>query len=180
MTPYRSSHRLLYAGQTHRKWTSSSVQLHNLQSLLSGGIECGLWYLPNSIWSLWQLALILVRAIRYFATFTSERYITLQLELGLEQFVNSNTWMSFSKWICPNSCSSSYGCHFKQVSFTTKQDRMSFYTTAAVSSYSKVWMLIGVAFVALKCSMVATLHFMTFHKAEKSINAVPCMIVMCF
>ena len=49
---------------------------------------------------------------------------------------------------------------------------------AAVSSRSKVWMLIGVvAIVALKCSMVATLHFMTFHKAEKSINAVPCMIV---
>ena len=49
---------------------------------------------------------------------------------------------------------------------------------AAVSSRSKVWMLIGVvAIVALKCSMVATLHFMTFHKAEKSITAVPCMIV---
>ena len=170
--------------QIWKNWPTlcKTPKFHNFQPIITWRHQEPLtssWFI-DSIWSLWQLALNLVRAIRYFATFTSERYITLQLELGLEQFVNSNTWMSFSKWICPNSCSSSYGCHFKQVSFTTKQDRMSFYTTAAVSSYSKVWMLIGVAFVALKCSMVATLHFMTFHKAEKSINAVPCMIVMCF
>ena len=40
MTVYSSSLRSLYyyTGQTQTKWTSSSVQLHNLQSLCSGGI----------------------------------------------------------------------------------------------------------------------------------------------
>ena len=49
MTVYSSSLRSLYTGQTHTKWTSSSIQLHNLQSLCSGGMEHGLWYLPSSI-----------------------------------------------------------------------------------------------------------------------------------
>ena len=43
MTVYSSSLRSLYTGQTQTKWTSSSIQLHNLQSLCSGGMEHGLW-----------------------------------------------------------------------------------------------------------------------------------------
>ena len=46
MTVYSSSFRSLYTGQTHMKWSSSS---HNLQSLCSGGMERGLWYLPSFI-----------------------------------------------------------------------------------------------------------------------------------
>jgi len=49
--------------------------------------------------------------------------MSLRRKLG-PQWVNSNTWTSFSKWIRPNSCSSTYGSHFKQVSFTTKQDHV--------------------------------------------------------
>ena len=47
MIVYSSSLRSLYTGQTHTKWTSSSIQLHDLQSLCSGGMEHGLWYLPS-------------------------------------------------------------------------------------------------------------------------------------